>query len=83
MTWATCSLLSPQRRVMETACDGFLLAHHAGSGVPVSLEAPDAETLAKKFDKEKPIRKAVGEDSDRDTSYRDHSDDVYGKKPWE
>lgn len=85
MSWATCSLLAPQRRVMEPACDGMLLAHHAGAGVAVSLEAPDSETLAaiKKFQKEEATRKSVGDDNENDRSYRDHSDEVFGPKPWE
>lgn len=83
MSWATCSLLPAQRRVMEPACDGFLLTHRAEAGIAVSLEAPGREELVKKFEKEKPVRKAVGEDSDRDTSYRDQSDDYHGPKPWE
>ena len=41
-SWSTCSLMTPEQRAMMPACDGQMLEHHAGSGVAVSLTAPEA-----------------------------------------
>jgi hypothetical protein len=89
-TWTTCSLLPPDRRALEPACDGLLLkARPGGDNVAVSLETPDGEVLAaikryeKSLDKKPQPKKTRGEDESRDRSYRNESDDVYGPRPWE
>lgn len=85
-SWTTCSLMSPERRALEPACDGYRLARAPG-GVAVTLQAPDGEVLAaaKKYDKDfdKPDPTPAGENNTNDRSYRDQSDDVFGPKPWE
>lgn len=87
-TWTTCSLLPPERRALEPACDGLLLkATPHGDNVAVSLETPDGEVLAaiKRYEKSqenkpKP-KKSPGYDEQKDRSYRDKSDDYFGERP--
>ena len=88
-TWTTCSRLSPERRLLEPACDGLMLKRGEGPGVAASLEAPDAETL-EAIAKLNPPPTAQGEadaigNSDRNTdrSYRNQADEVRGPLPWE
>lgn len=88
-TWTTCSLLSPERRVLEPACDGMLIQRSDTPGVAASLAPPDAETLAaiRKYNPEptgQDIHDALGDsDPNTDSSYRNQTDEVYGKMPWE
>lgn len=87
-SWTACSLLSPERRAMEPACDGMLLQYSGDPARGALLTAPDAEMteLIRKLGLEEQRRaraQAVGEDASRDRSYRDQSDDYYGPKPWE
>jgi hypothetical protein len=87
-TWTTCSLLPPDRRALEPACDGLLLkARPNGDNIAVSLETPDGEVMAaiKRYEKSqaavaKPDPKR-NEDKTRDRSYRDKSDDYFGERP--
>ena len=85
-TWATCSMLSPERRVMEPACDGLMLQRVPGDETGVAaLMAPDKETLRaiKAYAPEKlPAINPEG-DAAKDRTWRNESDDYYGKKPWE
>ena len=88
-TWTTCSRLSPERRLLEPACDGLMLKRGEGPGVAASLEAPDAETL-EAIAKLNPPPTAQDEadaigNSDRNTdrSYRNQADEVRGPLPWE
>jgi len=91
-TWTTCSLLPPERRALEPACDGLLLKGRPnpdGPGVAVSLETPDGEVLAaiKRYEKsqdQKPKpNKTRGNDDSQDRSFRNESDDYFGPRPWE
>lgn len=85
-TWATCSMLSPERRVLEPACDGLMLRPPANdpNGVAVLLE-PDKETLRaiKAYAPEKPPAINPEGDAARDSAFRNEGDDYYGPKPWE
>lgn len=89
-TWATCSMLSPERRVLEPACDGLLLKPPSEdpTGLAV-LQAPDAATMAA-IEKYNPARTAQDEadalgtrDTNTDRAFRNEGDDYYGGKPWE
>jgi hypothetical protein len=87
-TWTTCSLLPPERRALEPACDGLLLkAKPGGDNIAVSLETPDGEVLAaiKRYEKgqeKKPQpKKPRGYDEQQDRSYHDKSDDYFGPRP--
>ncbi len=89
-TWATCSMLSPERRVLEPACDGLLMKPVPGdeTGVAALME-PDAATL-RAIKAYAPPRTAQddadamkGRDANKDRAYRNESDDYYGGKPWE
>ncbi len=89
-SWATCSLLSPERRVMEPACDGLLLSTPPNdpTGVAV-LMTPDAETLAA-IARINPPRTAQDEadalgtrDTNTDRAFRNEGDSYYGPRPWE
>lgn len=85
-TWATCSMLSPERRVMEPACDGLMLQRVPGDETGVAaLMAPDKETLRaiKAYAPEKPPAVNPEGDAAKDRTWRNESDDYYGKKPWE
>lgn len=94
-TWKACSLLSPERRVLEPACDGLLLQRGEGPGVAASLVSPDGEVMAaiKRIEDADPKAKAkrngnprevsVGEDNREDRSFRNESDDRFGPAPWE
>lgn len=89
-SWATCSMMSPERRVLEPGCDGLLLRPPPGdeTGLAV-LQAPDAATLAA-IQKFNPPRTAQddanamkGRDSNTDRAFRNEGDDYYGPRPWE
>lgn len=85
-TWATCSMLSPERRVLEPACDGLLLQPPPGDPTGVaSLMAPDAATLRaiKAYAPEKPPAINPEGDAAKDRAWRNDGDDYYGPKPWE
>ena len=88
-TWTTCSLLSPERRLLEPACDGMMIKPGSAPGVAASLQPPDAATLAaiQKFNKPRTAQDeadALGDnDPNTDGSFRNQTDDVYGKFPWE
>ena len=88
-TWTTCSLLSPERRLLEPACDGMMIKPGSAPGVAASLQPPDAATLAaiQKFNKPRTAQDeadAIGDnDTNTDGSYRNQTDEVYGKMPWE
>ena len=88
-TWTTCSRLSPERRLLEPACDGLMLRRGEGPGVAASLQAPDAETLAAIAKLNPPPTAqddadAIGNnDRNEDRSYRNPVDDSYGPLPWE
>lgn len=85
-TWATCSMLSPERRVMEPACDGLMLRSRPNdpTGVAVLME-PDKETLRaiKAYAPEKPPEINPEGDAAKDRTWRNESDEYYGGKPWE
>ncbi len=87
LSWTTCSRLSPERRVLEPACDGLMLKRGDGTTVAASLQPPDAATLAA-IQKYNPPRTAQDEhdalgtrDRNADTSYSNPADSVYGKLP--
>ena len=89
-TWATCSMLSPERRVMEPACDGLMLRRPPGDETGIAaLMAPDAETLrAIKAYAPTPTAQDAADalgtrDPNTDRAYRNEGDDYYGPKPWE
>jgi hypothetical protein len=85
-TWATCSMLSPERRVLEPACDGLMLQPPPNdpNGVAV-LMAPDKETLRaiQAYAPPKPPTINPEGDAAKDRAWRNESDEYYGKKPWE
>ena len=85
MTWTTCSLLSPERRVLEPACDGLLIQRSLEPGVAASLQAPDDEVLEaiKRIQAQSPPPEPAKKDKVEDRSYRNEGDDYYGKRPWE
>lgn len=85
-TWATCSMLSPERRVMEPACDGLMLRPTPNDPTGVaSLMEPDKETLRaiKAYAPEKPPAINPEGDAAKDRTWRNESDEYYGGKPWE
>jgi hypothetical protein len=88
-SWTTCSLLSPERRVLEPACDGLMLQRGAGPGVAASLQPPDGETLKaiQKFNAPRTAQDdadALGaNDTNSDGSYQNQTDDYYGGMPWQ
>lgn len=90
-SWTTCSLMSPERRVMEPACDGLMLqlARRRDGGLTATLRAPDGDTLRaiQKFERDREAeRAAVARDEGgaaRDRSYRSEGDDYFGPRPWE
>ena len=85
-TWATCSMLSPERRVAEPACDGLMLKQDPDSAAGLLvLMAPDKETLRaiQAYAPEKPPKINPEGDAAKDRTFRNESDDYYGPKPWE
>ncbi|MFT3809732.1 MAG: hypothetical protein QM698_07420 [Micropepsaceae bacterium] len=85
-TWATCSMLSPERRVAEPACDGLMLQRDpdSASGLLV-LMAPDKETLRaiQAYAPETPPKINPEGDAAKDRTFRNESDEYYGPRPWE
>lgn len=84
-SWATCSMLSPERRVLEPACDGLLMKQMPGETGIAALMAPDAATLRaiKAYaPKAEPPPNPEG-DAKNDRAFRNESDDYYGPRPWE
>lgn len=84
--FSTCSLLPPERRLLEPACDGLLLARSPVPGVPATLRPPDAATLAliRRFEQEAPPDAPTSEgEAANDRSYRDPVEERLGKRPWE
>lgn len=88
-TWTTCSLLSPERRVLEPACDGLMIQRNPDTGMAATLAPPDAATLAaiQKYNPAPTAQDAADAlrdyDPTPDGSYRNGADDVYGKMPWQ
>lgn len=85
-TWATCSMLSPERRVLEPACDGLMLQPPPNDPSAVAvLMAPDKETLRaiNAYAPEKPPAINPEGDAAKDRAFRNEGDDYYGPKPWE
>lgn len=85
-TWATCSMLSPERRVAEPACDGLMLRRDpdSASGLLV-LMAPDKETLRaiNAYAPETPPKINSEGDAAKGRTFRNESDEYYGPRPWE
>lgn len=85
-TWMTCSMLSPERRVLEPACDGLMLQPPPNDPMGVAvLMAPDRETLRaiQAYAPEKAPAINPEGDAKGDRAFRNESDDYYGPKPWE
>jgi hypothetical protein len=81
-----CSMLTPERRLLEPACDGLLLAYTGRPDVPVALVAPDSE-IQRAINAAQDTARASTERARRETregdAIRNDADDRFGPRPWE